>query len=250
MTETALSSATLNPPDRSCGGNPKRTIGVLTIGQSPRADRLGDDVRAVLGPQTRVVERGALDGMSDEEIRRIAPREASEYRLVTLLSSGRAVEIGKRAILERLQAQIRALEDAEAVDATLLMCTGAFPPFAHTRPLLLPQEALYGAVIGLAGGGGIGALIPLESQREQSLGKWRERGVTDARVFPASPYDGEPMAAIERAGRAARGAGVTVLFMDCFGYDLAMKSAARRSFGGPVVLARTLAARLIAELSE
>jgi hypothetical protein len=38
--------------------------------------------------------------------------------------------------------------------------------------------------------------------------------------------------------------------MDCFGYDLAMKAAARRAFGGPVVLARTLAARLIAELSE
>jgi AroM protein len=40
------------------------------------------------------------------------------------------------------------------------------------------------------------------------------------------------------------------VFMDCFGYDSVMKSAARRSFGGPVVLARTLAARLIVELCE
>ncbi|MGH2559680.1 MAG: AroM family protein [Thermomicrobiales bacterium] len=252
MTETARTAEILNPPENSRGGNSIRTIGVLTIGQSPRVDKLGDDVRAVLGPRTRVVERGALDGMSDEEIARIAPRDASEYRLVTLLRSGRSVEIGKPAILERLQKQIRDLEDedTEAVDATLLMCTGAFPPFEHTKPLLLPQEALYGAVTGLAGGGCIGALIPLESQREQSLGKWHERGVTDVHVFPASPYDGDPLAAIERASSAARDAGVSVLFMDCFGYDLAMKSAARRSFGGPVVLARTLAARLIAELSE
>jgi hypothetical protein len=29
-----------------------------------------------------------------------------------------------------------------------------------------------------------------------------------------------------------------------------MKAAARRQFGGPVVLARTLAARLVAEMSE
>ena len=250
MTETARSSATSNTQEYARSANPGRTIGVLTIGQSPRADGLGDDVRAVLGPQTRVVERGALDGMSDEEIARIAPRDASEYRLVTLLRSGRPVEIGKPAILERLQRQIRDLEEAEAVDATVLMCTGAFPPFAHTRPLLLPQEALYGAVAGLAGGGRIGALIPLESQRAQALRKWHERGVTDVEVFAASPYDGDPIAATERASCAARNAGVAVLFMDCFGYDLPMKSAARRSFGGPVVLARTLAARLVAELSE
>lgn len=250
MTDTLLSVATRLEQQRASNGAFTRTIGVLTIGQSPRADRLGEDVRTVLGPATRVIERGALDGMSDEEIARIAPRDATEYRLITLLRSGRSVEIGKPAILRRLQEQIRDLEDNHDVDATLLMCTGAFPPFGHSKPLLLPQEALYGAVIGLAGGGRIGALIPLESQREQSLRKWRERGIPDAQVFPASPYGDDPGAAIEDASRAAREAGVAVLFMDCFGYDLAMKSAARRSFGGPVVLARTLAARLIAELSE
>ena len=102
----------------------------------------------------------------------------------------------------------------------------------------------------MAGEGRIGALIPLESKRDQSRRKWHERGVSDVRRFPASPYDGDPMDAIERAGGEARGSGVSVLFMDCFGYDSAMKAAARRGFGGPVVLARTLAARLIAEVSE
>lgn len=228
----------------------RRTIGVLTIGQSPRADGLGDDVRAVLGPDTRVIERGALDGMSDEEVAQIAPTGATEYRLITLLRDGRSVEIDKSAIIERLQDQIRDLERNETVDATLLMCTGAFPPFEHRQPLLAPQEALYGAVSGLAGGGSIGALIPLESQRQQSLGKWREYGVSDAQVFPASPYGDDPIGAIEDASDAARNAGVDVLFMDCFGYDLAMKSAAKRNFAGPVVLARSLAARLIDELSE
>jgi protein AroM len=226
------------------------TIGVLTIGQSPRADRLGEDLQTVLGPNTKVVERGALDGMSEQEVERIAPNSPSDYRLITLLRSGRSVEIGKLAILHRLQEQILDLEFNEGVDATLLMCTGAFPSFEHSKPLLLPQEALYGAVTGLASSGSIGALIPLESQREQSLRKWQERGVSNVRIFPASPYADDATAAIENAGHAAREAGVVLLFMDCFGYDLAMKSAARRSFGGPVVLARTLAARLIAELSE
>lgn len=235
---------------RTGGGAITKTIGVLTIGQSPRPDRLGDDMRAALGRQTTVIERGALDGMSDEEIAQIAPRDPGEYHLITLLRNGRSVKIGKPAILQRLQEQIRDLERNAHVDATLLMCTGAFPPFAHDKPLLLPQEALYGAVSGIAGDAKIGALIPLESQREQSLRKWHERGILDAQVFPASPYGEDPIAAIEDASGAAHRAGVTVLFMDCFGYDLAMKAAARRRFGGPVVLARTLAARLIAELSE
>jgi protein AroM len=169
-----------------------------------------------------------------------------------LLRSGRSVEIGKTPILERLQRQIRALEEHDGADAILVMCTGTFPAFEHTKPLLLPQEALYGVVTGLARGGRIGALIPLESQREQSLGKWRERGVTNVDVFAASPYGdaGDVLAAIEAGSKAARDAGAGVLFMDCFGYDVAMKAVARRAFGGPVVLARTLAARLIVELSE
>ena len=228
----------------------QRTIGVLTIGQSPRSDRLGEDVRAVLGPGFRVIERGALDGLSDAEIAGLAPRDAAEYRLVTLLRNGRSVEIGKPAILDSLQAQIRDLEQNQRVDATLLMCTGAFPRFDHERPLLAPQEALYGVVAGLAGGAGIGALIPLESQQAQALAKWREYGVTDARVFPANPYGDDPVGAIAAASQEARSAGVAALFMDCFGYDRAMKAAAKRGFGGPVLLARTLAARLIAELSE
>lgn len=235
---------------RFSSGPRARTIGVLTIGQSPRADGLGEDIRAVVGPQTKVIERGALDGMSYEEVLAIEPKDPSEYRLITLLRSGHSVEIGKTPILQRLQDQIRDLERTEHVDATLLMCTGAFPAFSHDRPLLLPQEALYGAVSGLAGDGRIGALIPLESQREQSLRKWHERGIVDAQVFPASPYGENATGAIERASNAAREAGVAVLFMDCFGYDLAMKAVARRSFGGPVVLARTLAARLVVELID
>lgn len=229
---------------------PTRTIGVLTIGQSPRADHLGEDVRAILGDGNRVIERGALDGMTDTELADIAPRSPDEYRLITLLRDGRSIEIAKPPILERLQSHITDLEDNDGVDAILMMCTGAFPQFEHRKPLLLPQEALYGTMIGIAGDGRIGALIPLESQRAQALQKWNERGVTDVRVYPASPYGSDPAGDIEHMSAAAQQDGVTALFMDCFGYDRTMKQAAQRGFHGPVILARTMAARLIAEISE
>lgn len=226
------------------------TIGIVTIGQSPRADHLGDDVRASLGPRTRVIERGALDDMNGAEIAAIAPTSSDDYRLITLLRNGRSVEIAKQPILERLQRAIGELETRAGVDATLLVCTGTFPSFTHRKPLLAPQAALYGAVAGMAGGGRIGALIPLAAQRQQALAKWRDYGIADVQVFPASPYGPDPARAVAAASADARVAGASLLFMDCFGYDRAMKAAARRAFGGPVVLARTLAARLIAELAE
>ncbi len=227
-----------------------RTIGVLTIGQSPRPDRLGHDIQAVLGHNTQIVECGALDGLSDEDYQGLAPGDSSEYRLITLLRDGRSVEVSKQAILALLQNQIHDLENRQDVDAILLMCTGSFPSFSHEKPLLLPQEALYGAVMGMAGHGQIGALIPLESQLEQSQRKWQELGISGVQLFPCSPYGNDPAGDVAVAARSARDAGVEILFMDCFGYDVAMKSAARQVFGGPVVLARTLAARFIAELSE
>lgn len=158
------------------------------------------------------------------------------------------MEIGKAPILSKLQDHITDLENGVGVDATLLMCTGSFPPFEHKKPLLLLQEALYGAVVGMAGTGTIGALIPLESQRSQSLSKWREFGVGDVELFPANPYSDSPLPDIASAARAARAAGVSILFLDCFGYDIAMKRAVQAAFQGPVVLARTLAARFVAEM--
>ena len=223
------------------------TIGVLTIGQSPRPDRLSQDIQVVLGPGLQVVDRGALDGMSLGEIQALAP-QAGEYHLITLLRDGTPVHVSKRLILQRLQSQIDELEEREGVEATLLMCTGDFPAFSHRKPLLLPQAALYGVVTGIAAGGRIGALIPLESQREQARRKWRDLGVTDVEVVEASPYGEDPVATVAAASVAVRQAGARVLFMDCFGYDLAMKAAARKAFGGPVVLARSLAARLLMEL--
>ena len=224
-----------------------RTLGVLTIGQSPRADGLTRDVQAIVGPEIRVVERGALDGLSRAEIDRLAPR-AEDYHLITMLADGSSVQLGKAAILDHLQARIEQLEAEDDAAATLLMCTGAFPRFNHQRPLFQPQAALYGAVSGLAAGERIGALEPLAVQLDQGHAKWHALGHDDVVLATANPYLPEPLASIRESAAGVRAAGAGILFMDCFGYSLAMAAAARAAFGGPVVLARSLAARLAAEL--
>lgn len=223
------------------------TLGVLTIGQAPRRDALAADVRTIVGSEVRVVERGALDGLTRDEIADLYPRDG-QYRLITLLADGTPVQISKEAILARLQAQLTRLESEDEVAGTLLLCTGAFPPFQHDRTLLQPQAALYGAVQGLGGSGRIGALLPLPEQLEQGRAKWRELGATEVVLGVANPYGDDPCGRVAGAATEARERGASVLFLDCFGYTLAMRDAARRAFGGPVVLARGLAARLMAEL--
>jgi protein AroM len=245
MTEHPLAATEPRRHHESARG----TVGVLTIGQSPRPDGLGRDIQSVLGPRATVVERGALDGLSASEIREMAP-QPDDYQLITLLSDGTPVHISKRSILQRLQAQIDDLEGREGVNATLIMCTGEFPPFLHRYPLLMPQAALYGAVIGIASGGTIGALLPLDTQRDQARRKWSDMGIADVQVAVANPYGPDAEAVIAAASATVREAGARVLFMDCFGYNLDMKAAARQAFGGPVVLARSLAARLLMEMID
>jgi protein AroM len=220
-------------------------VGLLTIGQAPRKDGLAADVRRVLG-DVEVLERGALDGCGDEQIAAMRPAEG-DYRLITLLRDGRSVEVAKRHLLPRLQTQIDMLE-ADGVQVTLLMCTGEFPEFRHARPLLAPQAALYGVVAALAAGGRVASLTPLASQVEQAGRKWSSLGL-DAFVTNADPYSPAALEAVGAGAARAAASGAKVLFLDCFGYDLAMKGAAKEHFPGTVVLARSLAARLAAEVA-
>lgn len=224
----------------------KTKLGVLTPGQTPRSDGLISEVQDVVGDSIEVVDRGALDGLSNDEIAAMSP-DPDEYRLITLLRDGTSVLIAKRFVLDRLQTQITALEQ-EGVAATLLMCTGEFPQFKHSKPVLQPQESLYGAVAGMAGDGVVGALIPLEEQANQARDKWQALGLPSAILNYANPFDDDAIAAVQSAAARARDDGATLLYLDCFGYNRAMREAAQASFEGPVVLARSMAARIVSEL--
>ena len=224
-----------------------KTIGVLTIGQAPRADDTAAELRLTLGPGYTVVERGALDGLSRAAIADLAP-EAGEYLLITLLADGSSVTLGKPKILPLLQRQIDAF-GADAVDAVLLLCTGTFPEFKSERAIVQPQPVLYRMMVGLAGASRrIGALTPLAGQLAQARAKWRDFGV-DPILGVASPYDGA--GEIESAARDVAEQGADVIFMDCMGYSLDMKARARAAAGGrPVVLARSAIARVLAEIVD
>jgi protein AroM len=223
-----------------------RRIGVLTIGQAPRADDVVAELGQVLGPGYAIVERGALDELGPAEIERHGP-EPGHYLLISLLENGQSVRLSKQKILPLLQQQIDAFGD-DGVHAILLLCTGTFPEFKSDRLIVQPQEALYHLVLGLAGRGTrIGALTPLVDQIAQARAKWREYGV-DPILAAASPYTTEDE--VTPAARALAERGANLIFMDCMGYSLAMKARVKAAAGGcPVILARSAIARVLAEVA-
>ncbi|HHE47772.1 MAG TPA: AroM family protein, partial [Candidatus Acetothermia bacterium] len=94
-----------------------RRLGVVTIGQSPRDDVV-PELRALLPKNVIVVETGALDGLSKEEI---PPPQAPERTLVTRLSDGTELQVDKAFVHGRLEAAVRSLETR--VDLIAYLCS-------------------------------------------------------------------------------------------------------------------------------
>ena len=221
----------------------KARLGMVTIGQAPRADVVPD--MAALLPDVDILEAGGLDGLDRAAIARLAP-DGDDDILVTRLADGSSVFVGKAKILPRLEARLAALEE-RGVALTVLLCTGAFPPLRARRPLLEPQPVLLGALRGLCQPGRVGVLTPSERHVPQTRERWRRDGF-DAAVVPLSPYDEHDGAALARATAALRDAGVGLVVMDCIGFrDITRRELAAR-LGVPVLVANLLVARLAAEL--
>lgn len=215
-------------------------LGVITIGQAPRVDMVPE--MALHWPGIEVLERGALDGFTAQQVASVPVRDGDEI-LTSRLRDGTSAVFGRDLVLPRLQDSITSLE-AAGVDAVLLVCTGVFPDFTHDRPLHLASPLLVGGVAALAQGP-IGVICPLEEQRPDALAKFAPLEVLTA---VANPYRGGPEQFTD-AARALVEAGATLLVLDCMGYSEAHRDLIRAAAPGVgVVVARSLVARLVAEV--
>jgi protein AroM len=220
-----------------------KVLAALTIGQAPRTDIMGD-IAALLPPHVEVREYGALDDLTLEQIEAAVTFEEGDEVLVSRMRDGRQAHLTQRFVNPLVQAKIKQAE-AEGADAVALFCTGVFPPLEHERLFLEPQPLLHAVVRALAGGRRVGVLVPMPDQVEQAYEFWGASGV-DVFVASASPY--LDFAEVERAGLQFAGRDLAFLVCDCMGFSAAMRQALQRTSGLPVVLPRTLAARVLCEL--
>lgn len=220
-------------------------IGAATIGQSPRGDIVPEFSRA-LGVEAEVLERGALDGLTLEQVRELAPGEGDSI-LVTRLGDGTEVKIAERHVPGRVQRCVQELE-AEGVELVVLFCTAEFPGLAHRRLLVRPDQVVSSLVAALLPRGVLGVVLPYAEQIPMLGGRWRRDGLEVA-AESVSPYVSSPEE-LEAAARRLKEREPDLVVLDCMGFGLEVKRVFRRITGRPVVLPRTLLGRVTGALLE
>ncbi|MEV8115889.1 AroM family protein [Streptomyces xiamenensis] len=228
-------------------------LGLVTIGQAPRTD-LHEDAAPLLGGAA-FTEHGALDedrfeGPDERATRAALAPAPGETPLVSRLRDGRSVELGHHALLPRM-ARAVARAEADGAGATLVLCTGNFPQLPATRPLLFAEPLVQRAVAAVAGGDPVGVCCPHADQADDVGRRWSTVLEGPVRVSAADPYapGDAPLDQVARAAAELADRGSAWIVLDCIGYTERMRRAAAAATGRPVLLARSLAVRLAAEVA-
>ncbi len=221
-------------------------IGAITVGQSPRTD-LMPDMEQILSNSIEVIQMGGLDGLTREEIETFTPIGPEDHVLVSRLRDGSSVTFGESHVLPRLKDCIYELEK-QGVSLILFLCTGEFPEdFEANVPLIFPERILTSVVPAAMPNCRLAVLTPSAEQITQVTNKWLRGGAKSAHVIAVSPYNGlEPV--LTAAKEQITPDTIDMIVMDCIGYTVEMKEQIHAMFGKPVVLPRTLVARMINEL--
>jgi protein AroM len=217
-----------------------RRIGLVTIGQSPRIDVVSE-IKPILG-DVEVIECGALDDLSRSEIEALAPRE-DEYLLVTRLRNGTEVKVSRERILLLMQRCIDRLE--QVVDVIGLLCTSEFPELRSRKILIEPSKLLLNIVSSL-NVKKLGILVPNPKQISTVVKRWY-KVAEDVVVDSFSPYTDDIKKFPEIAKKFSDR---DLVVLDCIGYNTEVKRIVMEITKKPVILPRTVLARVIRELIE
>lgn len=219
------------------------SIGLLTIGQSPRKDIMEELADVLVGAE--IIEVGALDGYTLRKIEETLYPEPGYFTYVTRMRDGREVRVAKEKIIPLLQRKIREIEDK--VDMIILLCSGRFPRFKSIKPVIYPSNLLKGVALSImTPGGKLGVVVPLEEQVHHIRSLWHMY-TSDVRVAPVSPYT----ATEEGLRRIAETLmDRELVIMDCIGYSYKQKRIMHRVIRKPVITVRGILRAVLTEIIQ
>jgi len=217
-------------------------IGLIALGHSPRKDH--EAVYDAIAPGIRKKLVGGLDSFSPDQARELEDKSGISP-LVCLLSDDTTVEIPLPVLFPYLKKQVESLA-AEGAALAVVLCSGGFPRFACSIPVVLPGMVVPAIVAGLYPDKQIGLIVPNEAQQSAALAHWKSRGV-EAVAAVVSPYEGT---GFEAAGEKFRGLHTEFIAIDCMGFGEEQRNRLRDLCGCPVMLPKTLVARVALEMHE
>lgn len=218
-------------------------IAGITVGQAPRTDMTAD-LESRLSSTLELVQYGALDDLTVNDVERDLAPEPGDEVLVSRMRDGSQVTFSGTKVLPLVQERIDQAE-REGARAIIVLCTGSFPELRHEVPLVYPQPLFHAVARALAGGRRVAVMVPEPSQVEQARVWWGEHGVK-ADVVSASPYAG--IGGVRKTAAGLRESNDAFLCLDCMGFTTQMRDAAREASGLDVLLPRTFVASVVSEL--
>lgn len=220
-------------------GARRPTLGIVTIGQTPRPDLVA--AFGARAPGADVLVEGALDGLNASTIAELAA--PGPYPLLVRLAAGGTTEVPRDRLVPMIEAAGHRLAGRGAA-VVVVACAGAFPRLSCPVPLVVPGRIVAGAVRALAAGRRLGVVTPNDAQVPFALTKWRDDGF-DAVVTAAAPG---AAADASRAARELRESDVALVVLDCMGHDEASRAEFARLSGLPTVAVQTLVAEIAGAL--
>ncbi|MCK4830239.1 AroM family protein [bacterium] len=218
-------------------------VGTLTIGQSPRTDVI-PGIRNVLGPNIEIVEKGALDGLDLEDVKKFYPGP-NDYILVTRMRDGTEVKIAEKHVIDRMRRCISDFQ-GEPVEISILICTGEFPEIESKKILLRPDRIMLNVVQSLLDAGRLGVIVPSPDQIPALKRRW-EKTHLEVVAEAVSPYTATYEELKEKANNIKR-ADVDFVVLDCIGFSQETRALFRQITEKPVLLPVTLMGRIAREM--
>lgn len=217
-------------------------IGVVTIGQSPRPDVIGEMER-ILGKDYDILEKGALDDFTFEEVQNIKIKPGDGL-LVTRMRDGTEVKITHDVVNPIMQKRIAELE-SEGVEIIFLLCTGRFPEFESNVLVVQPSNIIQGVTRAAIRKGRMASILPSMQQIGGSPREREEDGLVTY-LDSASPYGS--IEEVEKLGDRLAKQNVDLIVLSCMGFDNNHKRIIKEKTGKPVLQSSAMVARALKEL--
>ncbi len=220
-------------------------IGFVALGHSAVADEASAVVSGLSRP-VQVVQRGALDGLTMEDIRALAPGEG-EKLLICKVEPGQEASISYQRVLPLVQDCVDWLE-SEGAELIAVLCGSDWAPVKSNRLLINPGAIMPQLVVALSRGLKLGVVLPTIDQVQTVERDYRGLG---ADVVATYATLGGVEDAIDETRRAAHffvEQRVDLVWMPCMGMNREMQATMRSIVNRPVMLAQAMLARVIDEM--
>lgn len=217
-------------------------IGLVVLGHTPRPDH--EAVYDAIAPGITRLMAGGLDDFTVDEARSLHD-QGGESPLVCLLSDNTTAEIPLPVLFPYLKKKVEELANAGATSAVIL-CSGGFPEFGCSIPVILPGKIVPAVVAGLYPGKRVGLVVPNAAQMTAAQAHWKTMGVETVATV-VSPYQDQ---GFEAAGELFSSLGVEMVAIDCMGFTEEHRERLKSLCGCPVLLPKTLVARVALEMEQ